>query len=837
MQQSPPDTAADTADESATDHATSIVSEDLSKAFDRTSVHQCLAILTRMGLPMCVARVLHTFYARLRRVFALQGTISENWTHAATGLVQGCPLSPLLLAGPMCVWALFVQQRCDAVIGIFVDDRTMWSTATAATAAKQLHQAHLAGLEVDREFGFQQNDPKLQLAAASQQHQEALGAAFGVQASDRAKILGLMYTLPGFSGAAIPDDATHRYANRVRRIARASRAKPARIRHWTSMCQPIVTWAGAFGAISATTLASLRSATISAQIGYQPKTAAYTLKLHGALGVQHDVRYAAETALLSMFFRHVRTSAADPFQWLPAVRRVFADHGWTWNAATHTVTWHSTHEDRFFRAGWDSFKVLHRWRTDVALQQSMRGEKRVYTGCHRARSCELAQGLDLPAPPDSDSYPVIDAHRHALDSHTTVSDADTAHRHAAVAGGISVWHRTASEAAKSLITTGPVRRCLCGKLEPSMPHLVWACTATQDLRQRCGIKAPANRAEERLLCRLLPPPPAPAVPTAEAPGAPAAILRWITQATAAQNHTERTFLFATDGGAQDDVSAYGIAAPGSLPIGEATQGEDATSYVAELHAILQLLRGLLVALILRTAGEAVQQRPIVVFVDCQAAIDMLGAALPPTDCYTWYFRVQEARTALQRGGFPCELAWVPAHDRVTPSWRPHPCAPEERQRSLNRMADAAATKALKPQLASHRARWWTKQRAAVAWSSKALQLASEVGTRYSSHFCAAAERATDSAPTSGTQPPASLHPTQVPARSETSDDPTRHGDTAVQATIQLDASPDPTTAHGAAAVQNATQLDFSPAQPDQSSITMAPVTHSSVPSPVAWLPS
>ena len=62
-----------------------------------------------------------------RQLFAIEAYTSARWHRAHTGLLQGCPISPLLSLSVGFLWSQFVvAPRIEA--GIYVDDRVLWLT-------------------------------------------------------------------------------------------------------------------------------------------------------------------------------------------------------------------------------------------------------------------------------------------------------------------------------------------------------------------------------------------------------------------------------------------------------------------------------------------------------------------------------------------------------------------------------------------------------------------------------------------------------------------------------------------------------------------------------------
>ena len=90
-----------------------------------------------------------------RKVFRLDGCLSQKWECGHHGLLQGCPLSPLLLAAVMSVWTTAAAKDPAVRLGVFVDDRTAWTNgANATTSLQKLLQVTE---EVDALSGFRDN--------------------------------------------------------------------------------------------------------------------------------------------------------------------------------------------------------------------------------------------------------------------------------------------------------------------------------------------------------------------------------------------------------------------------------------------------------------------------------------------------------------------------------------------------------------------------------------------------------------------------------------------------------------------------------------------------------
>ena len=94
------------------------LSVDFSKAFDRVPQEHVFKLASRLGLPHHIIGALKAMYAQLRRRFKIGGTVGEAFA-STNGILQGCPLSIVLLNILMQVWcnaaeALGAQPKCYA---------------------------------------------------------------------------------------------------------------------------------------------------------------------------------------------------------------------------------------------------------------------------------------------------------------------------------------------------------------------------------------------------------------------------------------------------------------------------------------------------------------------------------------------------------------------------------------------------------------------------------------------------------------------------------------------------------------------------------------------------
>ena len=124
---------------------------DMAKCFDRIQIDQAVEAAVALGLPKNIAATLTSFYdSQVKRV-EVDGITADGSIRATRGLLQGCPASVLLLSALTFSWVGKVK-KAGVHIGIFVDDRTLWSTAV--DGPWRLHRAHGTGSAVDSIFGW-----------------------------------------------------------------------------------------------------------------------------------------------------------------------------------------------------------------------------------------------------------------------------------------------------------------------------------------------------------------------------------------------------------------------------------------------------------------------------------------------------------------------------------------------------------------------------------------------------------------------------------------------------------------------------------------------------------
>ena len=117
------------------------LSIDFSKAFDRVPREHVFKLAEHLGLPPFILEPLKGMYGQLRRRFKIGGCLGEAF-ESTNGILQGCPLSIILLNLLMQVW-------CNAAESMGADPKCY---ADDANGSCQTPRQVLALLEMSKTF-------------------------------------------------------------------------------------------------------------------------------------------------------------------------------------------------------------------------------------------------------------------------------------------------------------------------------------------------------------------------------------------------------------------------------------------------------------------------------------------------------------------------------------------------------------------------------------------------------------------------------------------------------------------------------------------------------------
>ena len=252
---------------------------DLRKCFDSVSIEMAIGCAEKLGMPEGVTTALRHVYKDLRRVFTNEGMVDDRWIKASTGLLQGCPFSPILLGIVMAAYVQHLQgslqellRAKDATgrVNLFVDDRIAWVVAKdPATACEIIKAIDEMTRDFDKAAGFDRHPLKGQLftnskAAATLARKTLSHIGPTVFVSE---ILGITYTFRGKWKARHAPEKFCVALERLRRIPKGTRTRHRRIKAVNCLVMPIIKWGGAWTTPKKTVIAKLRTAIERAVLG------------------------------------------------------------------------------------------------------------------------------------------------------------------------------------------------------------------------------------------------------------------------------------------------------------------------------------------------------------------------------------------------------------------------------------------------------------------------------------------------------------------------------------------------------------------------------------------
>ena len=262
---------------------------------------------------------------------------------------------------------------------------------------------------------------------------------------------------------------------------------------------------------------------------------------------------------------------------------------------------------------------------------------------------------------------------------------------------------------------------------------MWNCEALRDSRHiALGHTLPRDRAEEKLLLRIIDPEPPPAFHCDRAPPeATDFAVEMLAVATRVWHDGQRLYV-ATDGGADKGTASWAAVAS-DITISTTTttrtplHGEDATPFAAELEALRQAYHAVLYTVIAydatTTTAGAKTVRRLACLVDCLSTIKFAERTCVPPDRFAQWHQIRTCRNMLFDLRVDVELIWTPSHGKH-PEWTPPTHTPGNACRDLNEIADVNATGALKLAFSVRGILdWEAKATSARRWSEKAITFA------------------------------------------------------------------------------------------------------------------
>ena len=132
----------------------SMLSLDISGAYDHVSKERLLWILRKKGLPEWITKYVRSFMHNRRTRVAFDGYESD-WIQTNTGIPQGSPISPILFLFFISELLEGMQEVEDNKLGFgFVDDTNLITWGNSAQEnCERLEEAHKRCLEWSRRHG------------------------------------------------------------------------------------------------------------------------------------------------------------------------------------------------------------------------------------------------------------------------------------------------------------------------------------------------------------------------------------------------------------------------------------------------------------------------------------------------------------------------------------------------------------------------------------------------------------------------------------------------------------------------------------------------------------
>ena len=394
------------------------VKQDRHRFFDTVRLPSLQKILVAMGAPL--GRLVDAFYHACGRRFWAGKAVSP-WTHSAKkGLLQGCPLSPVLTACVMHCWAARVPAgQLEVDTPTYCDDRLLWRTNPDKSC---LVTAKLRSDQFDAARGFSCRPRKRAIAAAS----ASLAVEAGVDGSSTLHILGAAYDMLNQSGVALPDLDIWRLRYLIRATSFVSRDWRMRKNLLKTLAVSVFSWAGGTASLSDLQLDLLLSEVKAALTRALP-AATVPVDIFELVGWDVEPGFATSWAHLSaaVSYRAKRPRWHDDApldlalaSWtvvLPRALSAVRSLGWFISPDRGALCRHDgAGQLRTFRMVFDNPMILkewllERWRADALLRCG-----RVERGLHRSADGPhlLAQGLELPRPPPGG--PLFQGHRQAI---------------------------------------------------------------------------------------------------------------------------------------------------------------------------------------------------------------------------------------------------------------------------------------------------------------------------------------------------------------------------------------------------------------------------------------
>ena len=630
--------------------------QDLQKCFDNCCHIQAIDILLRFGLPSSLAKVIRCFYQLHHRWIETAGSVARTPTRPTRSILQGCPFSVMLLSGIMTVWARQMKLQVPRIqLGIFIDDRTIWTEASTNTLRKAIQTSQ----QLDALFGFKNNVDKESFFSNKpwvRQRLKALG-----KVAPAFTLLGVHYC----SGMHVPCAEAQRITERIllllSRIKFLIKSRERRRYFITSLVIPVMVWSSFWTQPSKKTLTKWTSAIERCVLGHIAPGRSPTL-VWALIGLKlHPHFQSFIQGLRNLRWQKLHlNNATDAVYTTRSLNSILRKLAWNVDNKSNLITDQGT-----LSFETDSFKSICGFAQQAWFREMWKVDKRV-------SQLEREQWPDLQ---------VLNRASANLDKINWQREA--------VLTGAGVDGRMLSKFHKKEVF------CFCGESNPNRRHLTWHCESftTQDVPAR-------QTAAEGLLVLSRP---------CEMQFAPNDLLKqglstlsFQTQldlisivTSAFQNPQGNMSILASDGGssrcARCTRGAWAIANCHQAT-GGTLQGFDQSSYAAEINAVLILLLAIEQCLHLFA-------HDIIILIDNQDVAKKFEFLVHnpengPSMSWEYPWIWNEICFHLRNLPSSCmHVVWIPSHNKQ-PDWQAPSGLSSSTCRGANQLADQAASEIL-----------------------------------------------------------------------------------------------------------------------------------------------
>ena len=337
--------------------------------------------LRHLGAPKALIQLISNFYAQQLRLFVVDSHTTSFWRPAHIGLLQGCPLSPVL---SLCVGHLWTQHVSNRQVetGIFIDDRVLWLPAGEPLSAHAAQQALQRSDEFDRAAGLTCSRPKCHLVTEDQASPWlSVAHERGYTVVPSLQFLGIELSLT--TGTASPLKlCLNKLQARLRHATNPALSLGAKFQVIRSLIFPALFWAAGVALPAQEELSAIRLGVSHALQAVMTFEAPRVL-IGQVLGWASDPFWMADWASLSALARsltrppdgseedmlsslRVARFAGNPAA-LETVRRL----GWQLDVANRQLKRRDDRgTERAFCFGEDSMHVIRRWLTESHVQEA-----------------------------------------------------------------------------------------------------------------------------------------------------------------------------------------------------------------------------------------------------------------------------------------------------------------------------------------------------------------------------------------------------------------------------------------------------------------------------------